>query len=68
MGVVALEAIGVDLFSYIEVDITPVVAMLSGRGRRLVAGLIRTLVGVSVPLIALGDRPVGGWAKRGNSY
>ena len=56
MGVVA----GVDLFSYIEVDITPVVAMLNGRGRRLaVAGRIRTCaeVGLSVPLIALGERP-----------
>ena len=63
-----MEAIGVDLFSYIEVDITPVVAMLSGRGLRLVAGLIRTLVGVSVPLIALGDRPVGTGAKRGKKH
>ena len=55
MGVVA----GVDLFSYIEVDITPVVAMLNGRGLLAVAGRIRTCaeVGLSVPLIALGERP-----------
>ena len=33
VGVVALDP---DLFSYIEVDITPVVAMLNGRGLRLV--------------------------------
>ena len=58
VGVVALDP---DLFSYIEVDITPVVAMLNGRGLRLVWGRIRTCadeVGVSVPLIALGERPL----------
>lgn len=60
VGVLAL-----DLFSYIEVDITPVVAILMGRGLLTIptpgpARILTTLdPGVSTPplLIALGDRP-----------
>ena len=65
VGVFAFDE--VDLFSYIEVDITPVVAILIGLGLRLlwpVPGLSLTdpppgAAGVSVPPvdIALGDRP-----------
>ena len=69
----AFEDCEVDRLSYIEVDITPVVAMLIGLGLRLIAvpGLNLTeavpwlpatppaVAGVSVPPLdmALGDRP-----------
>ena len=59
MGVLAFD----DLFSYMEVDMTPVVAMLMGRGLRgPLPGPLRNLTpeaGLSVPLITLGDRPAG---------
>ena len=69
MGVAAAD----DLFSYIEADMTPVVAMLMGRGRRPAlplppARILTTAdaeAGVSVPLMALGDRPVRSWVKTG---
>ena len=57
VGVLALE--DEVLFSYIEDDIIPVVAMLTGLGLRGPDSLILTeaVPGVSVPLIALGERP-----------
>ena len=75
VGVFAFDE--VDLFSYIEVDITPVVAILIGLGLRLlwpVPGLSLTgtppvpPAGVSVPPldIALGDRPaIYVWGRAG---
>ena len=77
----AFEDCEVDRLSYIEVDITPVVAMLIGLGLRLIAvpGLNLTaadpwpatppaVAGVSVPPldIALGDRPaIYVWGRAG---
>lgn len=59
VGVLTLEE--VVRFSYIELDIIPVVAMLTGLGLRgCPDSLILTeaeVAGVSVPLIALGERP-----------
>ena len=53
---------GVILFSYMDCVMTPVVAMLMGLGLRSPPpGLNLTEdPGVSVPLMALGDRPANG--------
>jgi hypothetical protein len=71
VGVLACD--DVDLFSYMEADMTPVVAMLKGlglRGLEVADSLILTLtevdMGVSVPLMALGDRPAMGLQNLGH--